>query len=427
MHTIFALATARGKSGVAVLRISGPEAHAVGRILAGTLPEAGRFALRYLRDANDAILDQALVLRFDGPHSFTGEDAVELQIHGSLAVIRAVEQAISNTGLAQMAEPGEFTRRALMNGTLDLGQVEGLADLISAETEAQRKQAQALFSGGLRVFSEQCRRDLIRATALIEATIDFADEEVPVDVSPEVGALIQAVMQQITHELEGFEVAERLRHGFEVAVIGPPNAGKSTFINKIAKREIAITSDIPGTTRDILEARMDLHGIPVTFLDTAGLRDASDVIERIGVERSKARAAQADIRILLTDGTESGGDIGLGLDIDFHYFTKADVSGRGISAITGEGIDQVLADVGGLLSERISQASIASHDRHRQKMEQALDRLGHAYRLFQAQRYEAEILALYLRDAVTALDSLIGRVDVEAVLGEIFSQFCIGK
>jgi tRNA modification GTPase len=383
--------------------------------------------LRNLRDAKQAILDQALVLRFDAPHSFTGEDAIELQIHGSLAVIRAVEQAISETGLAQMAEPGDFTRRALLNGKLDLAQVEGLSDLIAAETEAQRKQAQTLFLGGLRVFSEQCRRDLIRATALIEATIDFADEDVPVDVSPEVGALIESVMKRITQELAGFAVAERLRHGFEVAVIGPPNAGKSTFINKIAKREIAITSNIPGTTRDILEARIDLHGIPVTFLDTAGLRDATDVIERIGVERSKARAIQADVRILLTDGTEELVEIDPSLNVDFQYATKADVTGSGISALTGEGIDGVLADIGRLLADRVSQGSIASHDRHRQKLEQALVRLGLAHQLFQTQRDDAEILALYLRDAVTALDSLIGRVDVEAVLGEIFSQFCIGK
>ena len=427
MQTIFALATARGKSGVAVIRISGSDAHEVGQRLAGSLPQAGQFALRWLRNAQGEVLDQALVLRFDGPRSFTGEDAVELQIHGSIAVIRAVEDAISQTGLARMAEAGEFTRRALLNGNLDLAQVEGLSDLLSAETELQRQQAQLLFSGGLRAFSETCRRDLIRATALIEATIDFADEDVPVDVSPEVGSLIDQVQASIEQELLGFRAAERLRHGYEVAVIGPPNAGKSTLINKIAGRDIAITSSIAGTTRDVLEVRIDLFGMPVTFLDTAGLRDTDDVIETIGVERARTRAAAADLRLLLCDGTQQGVVAEPDLAIDLRYHSKADLTGHGISAETGEGIDQLLADVHAALLDRFARASVASHDRHRRALEQAFERLSEARTVFHEGNAGAEILALHLRDAVTALDSLIGRVDVEAVLGAIFAQFCIGK
>jgi tRNA modification GTPase len=427
MHTIFALATARGKSGVAVIRISGPDAHEVGERLVGALPDAGRFVLRPVRNAQGEVLDQALVLRFDAPRSFTGENTVELQLHGSIAIIRAVEDAISQTGLAKMAEAGDFTRRALLNGNLDLAQVEGLSDLLSAETELQRQQAQLLFSGGLRAFSEACRRDLIRATALIEATIDFADEDVPIDVSPEVGALIGQVQTSIEQELLGFRAAERLRQGFEVAVIGPPNAGKSTLINKIAGRDIAITSSIAGTTRDVLEVRIDLFGMPVTFLDTAGLRETDDAIESIGVERARMRAADADLRLLLTDGSLEALDVDLRLAVDLTYFSKADVTGRGISALTGEGIDQLLADVHAALSERVARASVASHDRHRRVLEQALERLVLARAAFDAGDVGAEILALHLRDAVTALDSLIGRVDVEAVLGAIFAQFCIGK
>ena len=424
MHTIFALATARGKSGVAVIRISGPDAHQVGRALAGTLPEPGRFALRTIRDRAGLVLDQALVLRFDAPHSFTGEDSIELQLHGSIAVIRAVEQAIADTGLARMAEPGEFTRRALMNGNLDLAQVEGLSDLIAAETETQRQQAQSLFSGVMRGFADTCRADLLRAAALIEATIDFADEEVPVDVSPEVASLIDRVITAIDGELSGFSGAERLRAGFEVAIIGRPNVGKSTLLNRIAGREIAITSEIAGTTRDVLEVRVDLDGLPVTFLDTAGLRDSSDTIEQIGVARARERAEGADLRILLDDGQDDAQDFNL--SIDLRYATKSDLTGFGISAKTGEGIDQLLADVSAALSNRLGNMGVASHERHRQALVRARDALSLARRSFDTGD-GAEILALHLRDGAAALDSLIGRMDVESVLGEIFAQFCIGK
>jgi tRNA modification GTPase len=427
MHTIFALATARGKSGVAVIRISGPEAHDVARSLAGALPPAGRFALRRLRDGRGALLDEALVLRFDGPNSFTGEDTVELQLHGSLAVIRAVETAVAETGQARSAEAGEFTRRALLNGNLDLAQVEGLSDLIAAETEAQRQQAQSLFSGEMRYFVEKTRSDLLRAAALIEATIDFADEDVPIDVSPEVGQLITSVLTAIEDQLSGFEGAEKLRHGFEVAIVGPPNAGKSTLLNRIAGRDIAITSEIAGTTRDVLEVRVDLDGLPVTFLDTAGLREARDDIERIGVSRARERAANADLRILLTDGTAQDAAFDLGMPADLEYWTKADLTGKGISAVTGAGVDGILADVSRLLGDRLSGARVASHERHRQALLSARASLDTARDVFEQDTGEAEILALHLREGLGALDSLIGRVDVEAILGEIFSQFCIGK
>lgn len=427
MHTIFALATARGKSGVAVIRISGPAAHDIGSGLVGALPPAGQAGLRVLRDATGGVLDQALVLRFDGPRSFTGEDVVELQLHGSIAVIRAVEAAIAGTGLARMAEAGEFARRALLNGNLDLAQVEGLSDLIAAETEAQRRQAQELFSGAMRGFADMCRHDLVRATALIEATIDFADEDVPVDVSPEVGALIDKVISLIDVQLSGYHAAERVRNGFEVAIIGPPNAGKSSLINKIAGRDIAITSEFAGTTRDVLEVRIDLNGLPVTFLDTAGLRESDDVIERIGVARARSRANGADLRILLIDGLQGQGDFDPGIAVDLRYMTKSDITGTGISSVSGDGIDQLLAEVSFILMDRVSGATLASHERHRQALERAHALMMVARSCFIEGSVGAEILALHLRDAVGALDSLIGRVDVEAVLEEIFAQFCIGK
>jgi tRNA modification GTPase len=427
MQTIFALATVRGKSGVAVIRVSGPEAHSVGTQLAGHLPGPGRFALRKLRNDASEILDEALVLRFDAPHSFTGEDSIEVQTHGSVAVIRAVETAIADTGLARLAEPGEFTRRALINGNLDLAQVEGLSDLIAAETELQRRQAQSLFSGRMRDFVEDTREDLLRAAALIEATIDFADEEVPVDVAPEVAVLLARVMDRLDRQLEAFSGADRLRSGFEVAIVGAPNAGKSTLLNRIAGREIAITSDIAGTTRDVLEVRVDLAGLPVTFLDTAGLREARDPIEQMGVGRARARAAAADLRVLLVDGAARDDGFDPGLEIDLTYATRSDLTGRGVSGVTGEGVDGVLSDVAKVLSERLSDAPVASHERHRQAMATARTALERAKDAYEDGDQGAEIIAYHLRDGLAALDSLIGRVDVEAVLGEIFAQFCIGK
>ena len=286
MDTIFALSSAQGKAGVAVLRVSGPRAFDVCLALCGSLPELRCASVRTLRDANGERLDQALVLRFAAGSSFTGEDSVEFQTHGSVAVTSAVMAELSRFNDLRIAEPGEFTRRALDNGSLDAAQVEGLADLIDAETEAQRKQALRVLSGDLGNKAEKWRRDLIRSVALLEATIDFADEEVPVDVSAEVSTLVNGVRQQLQTEVAGIAVAERIRSGFEVAIVGAPNVGKSTLLNALAGRDAAITSELAGTTRDVIEVRMDLKGLPVTVLDTAGLRETDDQIEAMGVVRA---------------------------------------------------------------------------------------------------------------------------------------------
>jgi tRNA modification GTPase len=268
MDTIYSLATGRGKAGVAVVRVSGPRAVDCAEHLAGFRPTGRVPSLRRLHDGDGALIDEALVLFFASGQSFTGEDVVEFQTHGSPAIVAAVLDQLSSLDGVRLAEPGEFTRRALENGCLDLAQVEGLADLIDAETEAQRKQAVRVFDGALGERTERWRIDLIRAAALLEATIDFADEDVPVDVTPEVNQLTTGVLNEINREIAGSSAAERIRDGFEVAILGEPNIGKSTLLNALAGRDAAITSAVAGTTRDVIEVRMDLKGLPVTFLDT---------------------------------------------------------------------------------------------------------------------------------------------------------------
>lgn len=427
METIFALATAPGKAGVAVIRISGPEAFAVGLALAGSVPQAGMARVRRLLDGQGAHLDDALVLTFQAPHSFTGEDVVELQTHGSPATVKAVLAAISGTGLARMAEPGEFTRRALENDRMDLAQVEGLADLIDAETEAQRVQALRVLSGSLGQLVEGWRENLLRAAALLEVTIDFADEEVPVDVTPEVVALLTPVMDDLRREIAGVDVAERIRDGFEVAILGAPNAGKSTLLNALAGREAAITSDIAGTTRDVIEVWMDLRGLPVTVLDTAGLRDAGDEIERIGIDRARARAEAADLRVFLKSSPDEHPNITLEPD-DIVLLGKADLHGaEGISGTTGEGVSELIDRITDTLSNRAARQATATHARHAEAMKSALGALEAGLIEVKAGPDRTELAAENLRTAIRRLDSLIGRIDVEMVLGEIFSRFCLGK
>ncbi len=427
MDTIFALASARGKAGVGVIRLSGPSAWEAVSALSGTLPQPRRASVRRLMSGAD-ILDEALVILFEKGASFTGETAAELQVHGATATISAVLRALAEMPGLRMAEPGEFTRRALENGRLDLAQVEGLADLIDAETEAQRKQALRVLSGAIGTRAEDWRRDLIRAAALLEATIDFADEDVPVDVGPEVSDLMARVAADLGREAAGVQAAERIRDGYEVAIIGRPNAGKSTLLNALAGREAAITSDIAGTTRDVIEVRMDLGGLPVTLLDTAGLRESDDRIEVIGVERALQRARQADLRIFLLDGQ----DVPLlppEAD-DLLVWGKADIApheGLSVSGRTGQGLDALIAAVSDRLSDRAARAGVMTRERHRLAMISAIASLESAEAEVKGGLGRTELAAEQLRRAIRALDSLVGRVDVEDLLDEIFASFCIGK
>ena len=427
MDTIFALASARGKAGVAVIRISGPLAHdAVSEFC--VLPPLRQAGLRRLVWQGE-VLDEALVLLFAAGASFTGEASAELQLHGSTAVVARVLQALAAIDGLRMAEAGEFTRRALENGRLDLTQVEGLADLIDAETEAQRKQALRVLSGALGRRVEAWRLDLVRAAALIEATIDFADEDVPVDVSPEVRALIDGLLAQLRGELDGARAAERIRDGFEVAIVGAPNAGKSTLLNALAGREAAITSEVAGTTRDVIEVRMDISGLSVTLLDTAGLRCSVDVVERIGVERALERARQADLRIFLQADPAEVLMLLPEVD-DLVVLGKADVrdgAALAVSGKTGAGIDWLIAEIATRLSGRAASAGLLIRERQRIAMQVAVSGLESALQHMAQAQALPELVAADLRASTRALEAMVGRIDVENLLDEIFSSFCIGK
>lgn len=424
MDTIYALATAQGKAGVAIVRISGPQSwELVERLTARPRPSPRQAVLRKIFDEAGEVLDSALVLVFASGTSFTGEQSAELHLHGSLAVCAAVLGRIDALGCARLAEPGEFTRRALMNGRMDLTSVEGLADLIDAETEVQRREAIRVFSGVLRDRIEGWRADLIRAVALLEATIDFADEDVPEDVFPEVRALIAKVRGEIVVEADGFSAAQELRRGFEVAIVGAPNVGKSTLLNALAGREAAITSEIAGTTRDVVEVRMDLQGIPVTLLDTAGLRETEDLVEQLGVAKARERAATASLRVILLD--ERGAPDIAPLDDDIVVQTKADVTGIGISARTGEGLDQLISDITARLRMRVANAGLVSRVRDLSALQRAGVRLDAV--LCDLGTLPDELCAAEIYGALQALDAIIGRVGVEDVLDEVFSSFCLGK
>jgi tRNA modification GTPase len=426
MDTIFALATAPGRSGVAVIRISGPSAPDVPSHF-GARPMVGRQpALRKLY-WNGSLLDEALLLHFPKGHSFTGEDVIELQLHGSSAIVKATLSALASLPGARHAEAGEFTRRALENNRLDLTQVEGLADLIDAETEAQRVQAARTFQGEFSTQVAQWRTGLLRATALIEATIDFADEDVPVDVSPEVKSLLTNLISSFDTAIKGVAFAERVRDGFEVAIVGAPNTGKSTLLNVLVGREAAITSEIAGTTRDVIEVQMDIAGLPVTILDTAGLRDTDDVVEKLGIDRAVARANAADIRVLMD---QSDSRIVFRPD-DILISPKADTGAKSagipVSGKTGQGVEQLLSTIGEVLAARAPAAVSATHQRHEHAIVAARCLLIDVRSALCGNDVFAELLAADMRKAIAYLDELTGRIGVEDLLGEIFSSFCIGK
>jgi tRNA modification GTPase len=436
--TIYALATPAGRSGVAVVRVSGPRAgEALEALIRRALPKPRVATLRRLLDTDDLPIDDALVLWFPAPHSFTGEDVAELHLHGGPAVIAAALGALGKIDGLRLAEPGEFTRRAFDHDKLDLAQVEGIADLIAAETEMQRRQALRQAEGALSRRLESWRGDLMRVLARLEAYIDFPDEDLPQQLLASMDLEIRQIGESLAAELAG-HAAERLRDGLTIAILGAPNAGKSSILNILAKREAAIVSSVAGTTRDVVEVRMDVAGYPVTLADTAGLRASADEIEAEGVRRALARAEHADLRLLVFDG-------GLWPVIDpqtakliddraICVLNKADllrepepaaVEGRAalkLSCKTGLGLAALVERIAAAAQDNLSGGEVLTRARHRAAVEEArmaLDRAQSAGQL--------ELKAEDLRLALRAIGRIAGRVDVEDVLDLIFKEFCIGK
>ena len=427
MDTIFALASAPGKAGISIVRLSGPLAINVAEKLTKSKLKEKQPNLRVIYDSDNHFIDQALILIFSKPYSFTGENVVEFHLHGSSAVVSSVIKLLGNFKGLRAAEPGEFTRCALENGKIDLAQVEGLADLIDAETDAQHKQAARIFNGALGEKTKEWRAKLVKAGALLVATLDFADEEVPEEVTLEVGKLINMVLSDLDKEIIGVQTAERIRSGFEVAIVGAPNLGKSTLLNYLVGRDAAITSNISGTTRDVIEVKLDLRGLPVTILDTAGIRKSDDKVEEIGISRALERSSLSDLRIVLTEDGEYPSGL-KSRDTDIICIAKDDQGNRGgVSGKTGAGIDRLKNNIWDILNDKAQYVGIATRERHKSSMVNAKEFLGNAVVSLRDGPEYYDITAEEIRAATSALDSLIGRIGVEDVLDEVFSSFCLGK
>jgi tRNA modification GTPase len=431
--TIFATASGYGRSAVCLIRISGGASRAVIETLAGSVPEPRRATVRILRDPqNGEPLDQALVLWMPGPNSFTGEDQAELHIHGGLATRAAALRVLGTLENCRPAEAGEFTRRAFLNGRMDLSRVEGLADLIDAETEAQRRQALRQLEGRLGNAAERWREDILQALALLEASLDFSDEgDVPEDLEAEILRKLTLLAEDIRQVLAN-RSGERLREGLTVVLAGPPNAGKSTLLNALAQRDVAIVSPIAGTTRDTIEVHCDLGGLPVVITDTAGLRDTHDLIEQEGVSRARAKAQDADVVLWLVppEGAETEPPQARRL---LSVATKADLShvqhdcDLVVSAATGEGISELIRRLQTEAEAALGQGdAIVTRQRHRSALERAQASILRAIAMIKAQG-PLELIAEEVRLASRAVGEVTGRVDVEHLLDRLFASFCIGK
>jgi tRNA modification GTPase len=448
-ETIFALSSGHGRAGVSVIRVSGPAARSVLDLMAAPCPPPRKAALRRIRHFKSCdILDEALVLYFPAPASETGEDIVEIQGHGGIAVVRAILDALAAMPGLRLAEPGEFARRAFENGKMDLTQVEGLADLIDAETEGQRRQALAQASGALEQLYEGWRAQALKSLALVEAAIDFSDEG---DVSDKAVTHAEQVAEVLAASLRAHlddgHRGEILRDGFKVVLAGPPNAGKSSLLNALARRDVAIVSQIPGTTRDVIDVRLDLSGLPVVISDTAGVRDTSDDVEREGIRRTLARARAADLVLWLDDGSNPGSNmpaevgalaapvvsVGTKSDLAEPLVALGGVSHSAeilVSAKTGAGLPELIERIRHEANRRVGTGiasalnPVITQVRHRVNVTGCHEALAS----FLCSGADGlELRAEWLRLAANALGRLTGRIDADQVLGEIFGRFCIGK
>jgi tRNA modification GTPase len=434
-QTIFALASGRPPSAIAIVRVSGPAAGAALRPLAGKMPTPRIATRALLRGPDGQAIDDAIVLWFPGPSSATGEDVAEFHVHGGRAVLASLFAALSGIENVRAAEPGEFTRRAFENGKLDLTEAEGLDDLIHADTDRQRRQALRQLKGLLGDKARNWRAQIIEASALIEAGIDFSDEgDVPSELIAPALAKIKMLLGEITEVLAAQGRTERLRDGLVVAIAGPPNVGKSTLMNQLARREVAIVSPHAGTTRDIIEMQIDLDGYPVTVIDTAGVRETDDPVEQEGVRRARARAAEADLVLWLTDAggakpSESGAPSWIvrnKIDLDPTAVSKPDESMFAISASRGDGLMELIAALIGYAQEFFgsTEAGLIGRQRQRDLLQQAAASL---QRSIEVIGRGEELAAEDLRSAAYALGRVLGQVDVEDILDVIFREFCIGK
>jgi tRNA modification GTPase len=428
--TIFALASAYGRAGVAIVRVSGPCASlALTKIAGLSKPEPRRAVVRTLFDGEGAAIDDALVLWFAGPASFTGEDVAEFHVHGGRAIIETLLAALSALPGMRPAEPGEFTRRAVENGKLDLTRAEAIADLVDAETEAQRRQALRQYEGALTSLYDGWRERLIAASAWAEAAIDFSEEEIPEDLRKRSGRQAFEILDEIKAHLNDSHRGEIVRDGVRLTVIGPPNAGKSSLLNALARRDVAIVSETPGTTRDVIEVKLDIGGYSVIVSDTAGLRETYDAVESEGVRRALASAEHADLVLLLLDGSQPFG--GEWPKADLTVWNKSDLpwpwqqSGLRISARSGDGLEALLTELSRQVREKLERPNEAppiTRARHRRALEEAAASLTRALNAS-----EPELMAEDMRLALRSLGRITGRVDIEDLLDVIFRDFCIGK
>jgi tRNA modification GTPase len=436
--TIFAMATAPGRSAIAVCRISGPSTREAVAHLAGRVPPPRHAQLsRLVHPVTGEVIDEAVILFFPAPRSYTGEDCAELQVHGGVAIARALIGALGSIGL-RPAEPGEFTRRAFLNGKLDLAQAEGVADLVDAETEFQRRQALRQLDGLLSHQVEKWRRALIGLGARLEAELDFSDEGDVAELMTSNIVIddVRQLCQEMRVSLRYARSGERLRDGLRVVIAGAPNAGKSTLLNALARRDVAIVSAHPGTTRDALEVHLDLAGYPITVIDTAGLRESSDPIERIGIDRAFARAEEADLVLWLAEpgSAAAASPAFAGSGEVWTIATKCDIATAAlpsarlaISAATGSGLPQLQTVLETFAREKLEvrgEVPALTRERHRQALATAAEALE---RILADPELPLEIVAEEVRLAQNAVGQIAGRVDVEDVLGEIFGRFCIGK